>query len=61
MTDHEEYMEKIVLRGNQLILLEQAVETMPKRHPLIRFALALAAGGATLLMPAISAAQMLLM
>ena len=61
MTDNEEYMKKIVLRGNQLTLLEQAAETMPKHHPLIRFALAIAAGCATLLMPTLSAAQMLLM
>ena len=61
MMNNEDYLKKIVLRGNELALLDQAAENLSKEHPLIRLVLAVAAGCATLLMPAVSAAQMLLM
>lgn len=61
MMNNEDYLKEIVLRGNELVLLDQAAENLCKQHLLIRIALAVAAGCATLLMPAVSAAQMLLM
>lgn len=61
MMNNKDYLKKIVLRGNELAVLDQAAENLCKEHPLIRLVLAVAAGCATLLMPAVSAAQMLLM
>lgn len=61
MMNNEDYLKKIVIRGNELAVLDQAAENLCKEHPLIRLVLAVAAGCATLLMPAVSAAQMLLM
>lgn len=57
---NDEYLKKIMLRGNELELLDRAADALPETHPVLRGILAAAAALVTVLLPTVSAAQVFL-
>lgn len=54
---NEEYIRKVILRGNELELLERAARALPVTHPVLKGILAAAATLLAALLPTVSAAQ----
>ena len=54
---NDEYMKKVIRRGNELILLEQAAACLPERSSVVRWAVAAALGILCTLLPSVTAAQ----
>ena len=52
-----EYMNKVIQRGNELILLEQASTYLPRKSSAVRWAVAAALGLLCTLLPSVTAAQ----
>ncbi|MCQ2458369.1 MAG: hypothetical protein MJ142_06530 [Clostridia bacterium] len=55
--NHDEYLRGIILRGNELELLDRAAEKLPARHTAVRGIIAAAAALLTVLLPAAGAAH----
>ncbi|MDO5436212.1 MAG: hypothetical protein Q4G19_07565 [Clostridia bacterium] len=53
----EEYIRRVILRGNELELLDRAAEMLPERRSALRGIIAAAAALLTVLLPAVSAAR----
>lgn len=54
---NDPYIREVILRGNELELLERAADALPETHPVLRGIVAAAAAVLALLLPSVSAAQ----
>jgi len=54
---NREYMDQIIRRGNELVLLEQAAECIPLKSSVVRWVAAAVLGALCTLLPAVTAAQ----